>query len=163
MFNYRLRSHLATLVLLSFVFALLLPIAGSARTRVEDPKVALDQDKKEKNKDDKPKVSKEEREYQKIKKFGLDLYLKEADFRDAVETAYLQKQREHSDGGHGVFTWELLEGLRGAADVNKDHVVTAEELFNYVSNHVSQETKSRQNPRALAWTTKDFPLALVTK
>jgi hypothetical protein len=66
-------------------------------------------------------------------------------------------------GGHGVFTWALLEGLRGAADANGDHVVTAGELFNYVSNHVRQETNSRQNPRALSGTNQDFPLALVGK
>ncbi len=66
-------------------------------------------------------------------------------------------------GGHGVFTWALLEGLRGAADRNHDHIVTAGELFAYVSNRVRQETNSRQNPRALPGMNKDFPLALVGK
>jgi len=66
-------------------------------------------------------------------------------------------------GGHGVFTWALLEGLGGAADANRDHVVTAGELFDHVSNRVRQETNSRQNPRALSGTSKDFPLALVPK
>jgi hypothetical protein len=64
-------------------------------------------------------------------------------------------------GGHGVFTWSLLEGMRGAGDLNKDKVVTAGELFNYVSESVRRETNSRQNPRALAGTTQDFPLAIV--
>lgn len=66
-------------------------------------------------------------------------------------------------GGHGVFTWALLEGLRGAADANRDHIVTAGEAFNYVSNQVRRETNSRQNPRALAATNNDFPLAAVAK
>lgn len=66
-------------------------------------------------------------------------------------------------GGHGVFTWALLEGLRGAADVNRDHVITAGEVFDYVSNVVRKETSSRQNPRALSGMNKDFPLALVGK
>lgn len=66
-------------------------------------------------------------------------------------------------GGHGVFTWALLEGLRGAADANGDRVITAGEVFAYVSNLVRKETNSRQNPRALSGTNKDFPLALVTK
>jgi uncharacterized caspase-like protein len=66
-------------------------------------------------------------------------------------------------GGHGVFTWALLEGLRGAADVNRDHVITAGEVFDYVSSFVRKETSSRQNPRALSGTNKDFPLALVGK
>jgi caspase domain-containing protein len=64
-------------------------------------------------------------------------------------------------GGHGVFTWALLEGLRGAADANRDHFVTAGEVFNYVSNQVRRETNSRQNPRALSSTNQDFPLAVV--
>jgi uncharacterized caspase-like protein len=63
-------------------------------------------------------------------------------------------------GGHGIFTWALLEGLRGAADANSDHVVTAGELFNYVSSRVRKETNARQNPRALSGTNKDFPLAV---
>jgi hypothetical protein len=66
-------------------------------------------------------------------------------------------------GGHGVFTWSLLEGLRGAADANHDHVVTAGELFGYVSSRVRKETSARQNPRALSGTSKDFPLAVVSE
>jgi caspase domain-containing protein len=66
-------------------------------------------------------------------------------------------------GGHGVFTWALLEGLRGAADANGDHVITAGELFDYVSGRVRQETNSRQNPRALSGINNDFPLAMVGK
>ena len=66
-------------------------------------------------------------------------------------------------GGHGVFTWALLEGLRGAADANGDKVVTAGEAFTYVSRTVRRETESRQNPRALSGMNEDFPLAAVTK
>jgi hypothetical protein len=66
-------------------------------------------------------------------------------------------------GGHGVFTWALLEGLRGAADMNKDKVVTAGELFNYVSDAVRRETNFSQNPRALAGTNKDLPLSIVQR
>jgi hypothetical protein len=65
-------------------------------------------------------------------------------------------------GGHGVFTWALLEGLRGAADANGDRVVTAGEAFSYVSRVVRKETDYRQNPRALSGMNEDFPLA-VTK
>ena len=66
-------------------------------------------------------------------------------------------------GGHGVFTWALLEGLRGNADDNKDMVVTAGELFSYASNRVRQETGARQNPRALSGINKDFPLSVVKR
>jgi hypothetical protein len=66
-------------------------------------------------------------------------------------------------GGHGVFTWAVLEGLGGVADVNRDHVVTTGELFDFVSNKVREQTGGRQSPRALAGTNRDFPLTTVRK
>lgn len=65
-------------------------------------------------------------------------------------------------GGHGVFTWALLEGLRGAADVDADRFVTAGELFGYVSSRVREETGFKQNPRALPGLNADLALAFVT-
>jgi len=49
-------------------------------------------------------------------------------------------------GGHGVFTYALLEGLRAQADANADHFVTAGELFAYVRDRVRLETGFKQNP-----------------
>ncbi len=66
-------------------------------------------------------------------------------------------------GGHGVFTWALLEGLRGSADTNTDKIVTAGELFDFVSNRVRLETSFQQNPTALAGLNKDFALAVAPK
>lgn len=66
-------------------------------------------------------------------------------------------------GGHGIFTWTLLQGLHGAADVNHDRIITTGELFDFVSERVRQETNSRQNPRALPGTNRAFPFARVTK
>ncbi|MEO7659729.1 MAG: caspase family protein, partial [Pyrinomonadaceae bacterium] len=50
-------------------------------------------------------------------------------------------------GGHGVFTWALLEGLNGKADADGNRVITAEELFNFVRERVRVETNSKQNPQ----------------
>jgi Zn-dependent protease with chaperone function len=63
-------------------------------------------DKKEKkdDKDDRDKPSKQEREYQKIKQYSEELYSKDAAFHDAVEEAYRQKQREHSEFAFDVNT-----------------------------------------------------------
>jgi uncharacterized caspase-like protein len=74
----------------------------------------------------------------------------------------ISEEGPHWGGGHGVFTWALLEGLSGAADANRDRVVTAGEVFSYVNRTVQRETNSRQNPRALSGINQDFPLA-VTK
>jgi len=50
-------------------------------------------------------------------------------------------------GGHGVFTFSLLNGLRGAAERTPDGVVRAGELLDYVSRVVPEQTGARQNPR----------------
>jgi N-acetylmuramoyl-L-alanine amidase len=73
----------------------------------------------------------------------------------------ISEEGKNWGGGHGVFTWAVLEGLRGTADLNRDRVITTGELFDFVSDRVRQETNARQNPRALPGTNRDFPLMRV--
>ncbi len=47
---------------------------------------------------------------------------------------------------HGVFTYYLLEALRGKADIDKDGLITVDETYQYVSDKVSQATKQEQHP-----------------
>jgi hypothetical protein len=47
---------------------------------------------------------------------------------------------------HGVFTFYLLEGLAGAADADKDGLVTVDEAYRYVSTHVPRATGQEQHP-----------------
>ncbi len=47
---------------------------------------------------------------------------------------------------HGVFTFYLLEGLVGAADADKDGLVTVDEAYRYVSTHVPRATGQEQHP-----------------
>ena len=47
---------------------------------------------------------------------------------------------------HGVFTYWILEGLRGKADSNKDRVLTLVELEEFVEDSVSKYTQERQTP-----------------
>lgn len=75
----------------------------------------------------------------------------------------LSREAERWGGGHGVFTWALLEGLRGEADANGDQIVTAGELFDFVRDRVRLETAFRQNPRALPGTNVDLPLSFAAK
>ncbi|MDP9052647.1 MAG: caspase family protein [Acidobacteriota bacterium] len=51
--------------------------------------------------------------------------------------------------GHGVYTYFLLRGLKGEADLNHDGTVTAGELFAYLKQSVPQATAGKQNPRAV--------------
>jgi Peptidase family M48 len=101
-------SHIACLVMLSLLIPLVLPVVSVARTRDSLRQASHYQDKKDKKdepkKEEKTKLTKEEKEYQKIKKFSLDLYYKDADFRDACEDAYLKKQREHSEYAYYINT-----------------------------------------------------------
>jgi hypothetical protein len=92
--------------LLALVVALLLAAAPSAAAA----RVARQKD--DKKKDDKsaaqkaasPQQSKQEREYQKIKQFSLKRYGENADFKDEVDEAFRQKQREHSEYAFNINT-----------------------------------------------------------
>ncbi|MCD6405838.1 MAG: caspase family protein [Planctomycetes bacterium] len=55
--------------------------------------------------------------------------------------------QETDELGHGVFTYYLLEGLRGAADSDSDGVVTLTEAYQYVSKRVPEATGQRQTPQ----------------
>jgi hypothetical protein len=49
-------------------------------------------------------------------------------------------------GGHGVFTYFLLAGLKGKADYSKDGNVTLGELIPFLSEQVRRETRNAQSP-----------------
>ncbi len=50
------------------------------------------------------------------------------------------------DGGHGVFTYYVTQGMAGAADYDHDGLVTADELAEYVHTQVREATAGKQNP-----------------
>jgi len=49
-------------------------------------------------------------------------------------------------GGHGVFTYALLEGLQYKADMDNDKSITVSELSSYVAKRVPRLTKGKQHP-----------------
>lgn len=53
---------------------------------------------------------------------------------------------EREDLGHGVFTYYLLEGLRGNADADHDGIITVDEAYSYVSTKVPEATGQNQHP-----------------
>ena len=55
-----------------------------------------------------------------------------------------QQVADNGPNGHSVFTWTLLQGLDGRADLNGDGVITASELAAYVAPAVS--ALSHQTP-----------------
>lgn len=49
-------------------------------------------------------------------------------------------------GGHGVFTYHLMDGMKGLADRNADGFVSLSELNLYLSKEVPAATGDKQNP-----------------
>ena len=47
---------------------------------------------------------------------------------------------------HGVFTYYLIEGLQGKADIDKDGLITVDEVYRYVSEQVPRATGQEQHP-----------------
>jgi uncharacterized caspase-like protein len=66
-------------------------------------------------------------------------------FSASADNQYSQEGQEWG-GGHGVFTYFLLEGLKGGADFNKDGRVNLGELNLYLSERVRRATKNAQSP-----------------
>lgn len=66
-------------------------------------------------------------------------------------------------GNHGVFTWALLDGLKGKADLNGDSLITAGEIFQYTRANVQKATSFQQNPLALSGSSANLTLAFTSK
>ncbi|MEN3326595.1 MAG: hypothetical protein V7638_1402 [Acidobacteriota bacterium] len=62
--------------------------------------------------------------------------------------------------GHGVFTYYLLEGLKGSADTNGDRLVSVGELFRYVQQKVRFDTRFQQNPRMVMGENENIALSV---
>ena len=73
----------------------------------------------------------------------------------------LSQEDRRWGGGHGVFTYYLLEGLKGKADLNADGLVRLGELTQYVSDNVRRDTKSQQSPISSGNFDINLPLTVV--
>ncbi|MEZ4829701.1 MAG: caspase family protein [Bacteroidia bacterium] len=60
-----------------------------------------------------------------------------------------------------VFTYYLLEGLKGKADYNSNKVVSIQELYNYVAENVKRYTANRQSPVINGNYDKDMPVGVL--
>ncbi|MBN2298366.1 MAG: caspase family protein [Deltaproteobacteria bacterium] len=58
----------------------------------------------------------------------------------------LAREDKKLGNGHGVFTYYLLEGLQGAADSDRDGLITTGEAYEYVYSMVTKHTKNQQHP-----------------
>src|SRR4030095_16419496 len=44
--------------------------------------------------------------------------------------------------GHGIFTYYLTEGLKGAGDLNRDGIVSLQELYEYLQQQVVHKARN---------------------
>jgi hypothetical protein len=49
---------------------------------------------------------------------------------------------ELAELGHGVFTYYLVRGLQGYADLNRDGIVSLQELYEYLAQEVSRKSRA---------------------
>jgi uncharacterized caspase-like protein len=60
--------------------------------------------------------------------------------------------------GHGVFTFSILQGLRGKANLTQDNVISVLELGSFISGEVERITGGAQRPTFHLAGTTNFPL-----
>lgn len=61
---------------------------------------------------------------------------------------------------NSLFTAHLERGLRGGADANRDRVITAKELYDFVNSGVSMQSKGKQHPVMWGRFSKDMPIMI---
>lgn len=61
----------------------------------------------------------------------------------------LEYSTDFDEAGHGLFSYYLMKGLEGNADINSDNEITSKELFSFISDNVSDRALDiglSQNP-----------------
>ncbi len=81
----------------------------------------------------------------------------------ASRAGEISQESEKWGGGHGAFTYFLLNGLYGKADIagNYNGVITITEAFDYVSNMVKYETENAQHPVLTGNFDNNLPLGFI--
>ena len=69
--------------------------------------------------------------------------------------------QERKEFGHGVFTYSIMQGLKGATQALAQGNVTVLSLSGFVTLDVPRITGGAQNPKAYSLGFYDFPMALI--
>lgn len=72
--------------------------------------------------------------------------IRNADVMFFLSSRTNEMSQEMRGGPNGQFTRFLVRGLSGGADANRDRIVTAKELYNFVHDGVSTATAGKQHP-----------------
>ena len=76
----------------------------------------------------------------------------------ASSAAELSEEGEQYGGGHGAFTYFLLEALQGKADRNRNGIVTLRETYDHIYRNVARTTEGRQHPELKGIFDNELPL-----
>ena len=91
---------------------------------------------------------------ERTRKADVMLFLSSLDNESSLELGNAQ---------NGLFTTYLREALTGAADKNNDRVVTAKELFDYVTPKVENASGNRQHPAMWGRFSDNMPVISLRK
>ena len=57
-----------------------------------------------------------------------------------------QTAKPLKEAKHGMFSYFLMKGMEGEADINNDNKITAGELYSYIQSNVTQQSNGSQTP-----------------
>jgi predicted Zn-dependent protease len=158
MFKLTYRSFPAICIAIAVTLAA--PTSILARTVRQNSAPPKDESKDKKKKDEKesskeaqPKISKQERKYQEIKKFSQDRYDKNVEFHDEVDEAYRQKQRDHSEYAYNINTRDLTDErvTRTGDKLKVEDTLYDNPLAQDYVNRVGQSLVPASSPRLYAF------------
>jgi hypothetical protein len=69
--------------------------------------------------------------------------------------------QEKANLENSVFTHYLLKSLQGEGDINRDGIITLDEVYEYVYQRTKDETEGAQHPLKQGTVTGKFPLAVL--
>jgi uncharacterized caspase-like protein len=84
--------------------------------------------------------------------------LKESRLAVLTSSTSNQLSSESSVLGQGLFSYWLIKGMRGAADMNNDKYITAGELFVYTRKAVAEKSSGKQVPTVIGQNLNKIPL-----
>ena len=79
----------------------------------------------------------------------------------ASESNEKSREGEEWGGGHGAFTYYLLEAMRGKADVDRNGIVTLGETIDFTRSKVQEATGGMQHPDSGGKFDRGMPLSVI--
>jgi tetratricopeptide (TPR) repeat protein len=81
----------------------------------------------------------------------------------AAQGKQVAMEGEQFGGGHGAFSYFLLDALNGSADRNGDGRITMNELSRHVLNNVEDSTDQKQTPKQIGEIDPSFVMATLDR